>query len=79
VIVHSHRTRSVTESMAIYLLVVTGVLLAGVATQRWTGLYVGLAAMSAGLLAQVAWLAWRARPALRALAADGVRHAAPVS
>jgi hypothetical protein len=69
-IVHSGRTRSVTESMAIYLLMLALVLAAGVAFQRWTGLFVALAAVTAGLLAQVGWLAWRARASLRTLAAE---------
>src|SRR5437773_1175501 len=42
VIVHSQRTRAVTESMVVYLLAVVLALLAGVVRAQWTGLYVGL-------------------------------------
>ena len=68
VIVHSHRTRAVTESMVIYLAVVGATLLAGVLHARWTALYVGLASGTLGAGAQVAWLWWRARGTMRGLA-----------
>src|SRR6267142_6094107 len=67
VIVHSRKTRGVTESMALSLATIVGVLVAGVALQRWTGLLVALAAMLAGNAVQVAWLRVRAQPALAAL------------
>jgi len=65
VIVHSQRTRAVTESMVVYLLAVVLALLAGVVRAQWTGLYVGLAAGTLGSAAQVAWLWWRARGTMR--------------
>jgi hypothetical protein len=77
VIVHSRRTRGVTESMAAALLTIIAVLATGVALQRWTGLYVALAAMLSGNAAQVVWLRLRARPALRSLAAAPVAIAIP--
>jgi hypothetical protein len=75
-IVHSRRTRGITEAVAIYVLASGAVLGAGVAWGRMTGLYVGLAAIAAGMLAQTAWLRQRSRPALRAVHA---RDAATVS
>lgn len=68
-IVHSRRTRGITEAFAIYLLTVGAVLWAGVAWGRIAGLYVGLAAFGIGVLAQVAWLWRRSRPALQAIQA----------
>lgn len=69
VLVHSRKTRGVTESMAASLLAIVAVLGAGVALQRWTGVFVAVSAMVAGNAAQVAWLRLRARPALHALRA----------
>jgi hypothetical protein len=66
-LVHSRRTRAVTEAVAISLLTTGAVLAAGVAWGQVTGLYVGLAALWIGLLAQTAWLWQRSRPAMRAL------------
>src|ERR1044072_7733621 len=60
IIVHSRRTRAVTESMILYLLVLGAVLLAGMRLQ-WIGLDAGLASATLGAAAQVVWLWWRAR------------------
>jgi hypothetical protein len=68
-IVHSRHTRGITEAVAIYLLVSGAVLWAGVVWGQTTGLYVGLAAVGAGMLAQTVWLGRRSRPALRAVEA----------
>jgi hypothetical protein len=71
VIVHSRRTRAVTESMVAYLAVASAVMAAGVALGRWTGLHVAVVAFTLGGAAHVGWLRWRARQALRdVLAAD---------
>ena len=70
VIVHSRRTRGITESMAVSLLATALVLAAGVALGRWSGLYVAFAGMLAGNAAQVVWMRLRARPALAVLAAS---------
>ncbi len=64
-ILHSRRTRGITESVVIFLAVSAAVLSGGVAWGRVTGLYVGLAGLVAATLAQTVWLWWRARPALR--------------
>jgi hypothetical protein len=64
-IVHSRHTRGITEAVAIYLLASGAILWAGVAWGQMTGLYVGLAAVGFGMLAQTVWLGQRSRPALR--------------
>ncbi len=63
-ILHSRRTRGITESVAIFLATSAAVLFAGVAWGGISGLYVGLAGMVVATLAQTIWLWWRARPAL---------------
>jgi hypothetical protein len=69
VIVHSRATRAVTESVALYLAATAAVLGLGVLLQRPPGLWVAAAASTTGAAAQVAWLWWRARDPVRALAA----------
>jgi hypothetical protein len=64
-LLHSRRTRGITESVGVFLAATAAVLLAGVAWGRITGLYVGLAGMVIGSLAQTVWLWRRARPVLR--------------
>jgi len=66
IIVHSHRTRGITEAVVIFLLTSSAILWAGVAWGQVTGLYVGLAAFGVGALVQTAWLWQRSRPAMRA-------------
>lgn len=66
-LVHARRTRHITESMVLYLVVATAILGAGVAWQRLPGLYVALAAFSIGNLSQLAWVWWTARDGMRAL------------
>lgn len=64
-IVHSRRTRGITEAVVIYLLVSGVILWAGAAWGRMTGLYVGLVALGVARLAQTAWLWQRSRPLMR--------------
>ncbi len=72
-IVHSRRTRGITEAVVIYLVVNVVLLWAGVMWGRTIGLYIGLAAFTISTIVQTGWLWWRSRPALRAVAArDGV-------
>jgi hypothetical protein len=68
-IVHSRRTRGISEAIAVFLLTIGAVLWAGVVSGQITGLYVGMGAYSAGMLVQMAWLWWRSRPAMRAVEA----------
>lgn len=63
-IVHSRRTRGITEAVAVYLLVSIAILVGGVLWGGAAGLYVGLAALSIGRLAQAGWLWYRSRPAV---------------
>ncbi len=67
VIVHSRRTRGVTEAVVIYLVTSGAVLWSGVVWNRVAGLYVGLAAVSLGRLMQTAWLWYRSRPAVESV------------
>lgn len=65
-IMHSRRTRGITEAVVLYLCATAIVLAAGVAWGRITGLYVGWAAFSIAGTLQVAWLWYRSRPARQA-------------
>lgn len=67
VLVHTRRTRAITESIVLFLGVTAGIALAGVRQGRTTGLFVGLTAVVAGTLAQVVWLWFRSRSAARLL------------
>jgi hypothetical protein len=69
-LVHSRRTRAITEAMAIFLLTSNVILWAGVAWGQVTGLYIGLAASAASTLMQTAWLWQRSRPAVRTVQAQ---------
>jgi hypothetical protein len=60
-ILHSRRTRAITESVIIYLATSAVVLSAGVAWGQVIGLYVGVAALMLSFVTQTAWLAWRTR------------------
>jgi hypothetical protein len=66
-IVHSRRTRGITEAVVVYLLTSVAVLWGGVLWNRMAGLYVGLAAVSLGRLAQTVWLWYRSRPAIESV------------
>ena len=69
VLVHARHTRAATESMAALLMANGAVLAIGLVWHRVPGLTFAAAALTAGGLAQVAWLAWRSRPAVAALEA----------
>ncbi len=64
-ILHSHKTRAITESVVIYLLTSALVLGLGVASGQVTGLYIGLWATVLSVLSQTAWLWLRSRQAIR--------------
>jgi hypothetical protein len=68
-IVHSHRTRGISEAIVVFLLTIGTILWIGVARGQMTGLYVGVVAYGAGMLTQMSWLRWRSRPAMRAVEA----------
>lgn len=67
-LVFGRKTRGITESVAVFL-VVSGVLLfAGVQVRVLPGLVVALSAFITGTVAQIAWLWWRSRPVIAGLA-----------
>jgi len=66
-IIHSGRTRSISEAILIYSGVTGAVLAGGIAWGNMAGLYVGFLAMSLGELARTLWLWWRSRAARRTL------------
>jgi hypothetical protein len=70
-LLHVHRTRGITESVAAFLVVSTLLLLAGVLARSVAGLHVALAAMTLGTAGQILWLRARARRHLLAIAASG--------
>jgi hypothetical protein len=61
IILHSRRTRSITESVAIFLGVATVALVGGVVWGGATGLYVAMSAFIAGELVRTVWLWLRSR------------------
>jgi len=61
VLLHSHFTQAISESMIVFLVVDGIVLYVGILWAQITGLYIGLAAFSIGMLMQVLWLLWRSR------------------
>ncbi|HYM81755.1 MAG TPA: hypothetical protein VEY91_10160 [Candidatus Limnocylindria bacterium] len=75
-IVNSHRTRGITESVIVLLAVAGLVLMAGISYGRADGLVVGQIAMIASSVAQLGWLWFRARPALRDIAESATSAAA---
>jgi hypothetical protein len=68
-LVHSRRTRAITEAMAIFWLTSSAILWGGVAWGQVTGLYIGLVAFGTSTLMQTAWLWQRSRPAVQAVQA----------
>jgi hypothetical protein len=66
-IVHSRRTRPITEAVVIYLITSSGALWAGVAWGQWPGLYVAVVAFVGGVVAQTLWLWHRSHRAVQAV------------
>ncbi len=67
IIVNSKRTRGITESVMLYMGMMVALYVAGVVTQRVSGLVVAVAGMGIAGLVQVAWLYRRSRPAVQRL------------
>ena len=67
VVLHSKKTRSVTEAVVMYLGVTAIVLGVGSVWDGLPGLYVGLLSMSLAEVVRTVWLAWRSREARRTL------------
>jgi Na+-driven multidrug efflux pump len=80
IVLHSRRTRTISEAVLVYLFASTGILIAGVQWGTIAGAYVGLLAMTLGELARAGWLGWRCRRARHALwERDSGSHDAPVT
>jgi len=60
-ILFGKKTRGVTESIVIYLITGSAILLVGVFSQRFSGVYIGAAAATLSYLVQVIWLWFRSR------------------
>jgi hypothetical protein len=60
-LVHRHRTRAVTGSVGLFLIVTVLIILAGVFIGRWSGLQVTLFAFTVGNTAQLLWLRYKWR------------------
>jgi len=69
IILHSGRTRSITEAILIYLIVISVLLIAGTAWGRVSGIYVALVSMTVAEVVRNLWLWWRSRSARTDLAA----------
>ncbi|MEZ4427340.1 MAG: hypothetical protein R3A51_06525 [Nannocystaceae bacterium] len=67
VLVHARRTRAITESVAIFLLIVAATLVIGVVVQGAPGLTYAALAFTLGHVAQAAWQRWRVHPYLARL------------
>lgn len=66
-ILYGRRTRSVPESVAIYLCTAMLALGLGAAAGRWTGLYVAIVAVLAANVTQLVWLWLRSSPVMKQL------------
>ncbi|MCH2134722.1 MAG: hypothetical protein MK116_13345 [Phycisphaerales bacterium] len=66
ILVNAHRTRPITESVVVYLLITVVGLAIGVAYGGWTGLLVAMVTYSAANLGQTLWLFLRAKDLLSA-------------
>jgi hypothetical protein len=67
VIMHSKKTRSITEAVFVYLASSMAVLWIGVAVGGMSGAFVALASMAVGELLRTAWFFWRSRDPRRTL------------
>ena len=67
IVLHSRRTRSVTEATLFNFVLLAGILWVGIEWSRHSGIYVGLVAMTAGELVAAGWLVRRSRRARKAL------------
>jgi hypothetical protein len=72
-ILYRQRTRGITESMIIYLLISIFILGAGVWWGKATGLYVGLIALSLSVFFQTIWLGFRSIPARREIRSHDIQ------
>jgi hypothetical protein len=68
-ILHSRKTRAITESVVIYMVCVGAVLIAGIVLALAMGVYVGILAFTVGMLLENVWLYFRSRGTFRAIRA----------
>src|SRR5690606_13178835 len=73
VVVHGGRTRSISESMFVFLGVSAALLGVGTVWRAFPALPYAMVSFVLATAAQVAWLWWRGRPELRRLAAEAAR------
>ena len=66
-ILHSHKTRGITEAVVIYLFVNIATLTLGVLWGKAIGLYVGLSSFVISTFIQTVWLWYRSRGAILAV------------
>lgn len=67
VLVHARKTRAISGAVLAFLLTAAAVIGVGIATQRWPGLHVAIAAYALGRVVQTLWLWWRSRAQVQAL------------
>ena len=72
-VVHARRTRAITDSMVVYIVVIAAVLWMGVATQQFDGLSVAMVATVLGNLAQMMYLRMHAHSAMRTIQNHSLR------
>jgi hypothetical protein len=68
-IVHGRFTRGITEAVVVYLFVTGSILVLGVLHNRIPGIFVGMFALTTGMVVQNVWLWHRSRPALKKIEA----------
>lgn len=61
VLVYARKTRPITESVVVYVIVAAAVLAYGIVTEHYPGIYVAISAYSLGRIFQSIWLWWRSR------------------
>lgn len=67
IILHSRKTRSITEAILVYLVTIAVLLTGGVLWGKIDGIYVALIGMSVAEILRNGWLWWKSRPAWRRL------------
>jgi hypothetical protein len=72
IIVHREKTGPVAEAVVMFLIVLSAILITGVLTETFKGVYVASVAYSAAHLAQALWLMLRSRKHRHLLAAESV-------
>ncbi len=60
-LLHSHKTKGITEAVVVYLIVNFATLIFGVLSGKVIGLYIGLTSFVLSTLIQTAWLWYRSR------------------